>query len=351
MSAEKQADKSNKIFLLKLEFGLSPENNMDKKKRKHKDDYSLRTLAYYQREGGVYNELITILQRMSAGKGGRKILPPKEILNAATGAFDIYMDRCKDEETNTIIDYGMEELSWEIYGGCIAGPLGGWEGKNELIALCVLCVLLSQYPAFNETSIPQISDIVKQADETVFKEFEGLIKNNLEDKDAQLEFLKNQLEIKEAIIKHKDLELATYISMNSLQENLIEEMKAVIQINTQDINNLCSGFDSALCLESILEWAKKRKHYKLADQVISMLKDLGRKTATDEELEKIELVESELLSKYSELSIVNNNMGIGSNILTGLTQSPMMPMGITPDQLVQKFLEFINNGARRENKD
>ena len=324
---------------------------MDKKKSKYKDDYSLRTLAYYQREGGVYNELITILQRMRAGKGGRKILPPKEILNAATGAFDIYMDRCKDEETNTIIDYGMEELSWEIYGGCIAGPLRGWEGKNELIALCVLCVLLSQYPAFNETSIPQISDIVKQADETVFKEFEGLIKNNLEDKDAQLESLKNQLEIKEAIIKHKDLELATYISMNSLQENLIEEMKAVIQINTQDINNLCSGFDSALCLESILEWAKKRKHYKLADQVISMLKDLGRKTATDEELEKIELVESELLSKYSELSIVNNNMGIGSNILTGLTQSPMMPMGITPDQLVQKFLEFINNGARRENKD
>ena len=44
-------------------------------------------------------------------------------------------------------------------------------------------------------------------------------------------------------------------------------------------------------------------------------------------------------------------MGIGSNILTGLAQNPMMPMGITPDQLVQRFLEFINNGARREDKD
>ena len=334
-----------------MKFGLSPESNMDKKKSKYKDDYSLRTLAYYQREGGIYNDLITILQRMRVGKGGRKILPPKEILNAATGAFDIYMDRCKDEETNTIIDYGMEELSWEIYGGCIAGPLGGWEGKNELIALCVLCVLLSQYPVFNETSIPQISDIVKKADETIFKEFEGLIRNNLEDKDAQLESLKNQLEIKDALIKHKDFELATYISMNSLQENIIEEMKAVIQVNTQDILSLSRGLDSALSLESILEWIKKRKHYKLADQVISMLKDLGRKTATDEELEKIESVESELLSKYSELSIVNNNMGIGSNILTGLAQNPMMPMGITPDQLVQRFLEFINNGARREDKD
>ena len=55
---------------------------MDKKKSKYKNDYSLRTLAYYQREGGIYNDLITILQRMRVGKGGRKILPPKEILNA-----------------------------------------------------------------------------------------------------------------------------------------------------------------------------------------------------------------------------------------------------------------------------
>ena len=31
---------------------------MDKKKSKYKDDYSLRTLAYYQREVGIYNELI-----------------------------------------------------------------------------------------------------------------------------------------------------------------------------------------------------------------------------------------------------------------------------------------------------
>ena len=324
---------------------------MEKKKSKYKNDYSLRTLAYYQREGGIYNELITILQRMRVGKDGRKILPPKEILNAATGAFDIYMDRCKDKETNTIIDYGIEELSWEIYGGCIAGPLGGWEGKNELIALCVLCVLLSQYPVFNETSIPQISDIVKKADEAVFKEFESLIKSNLEDKNALLESLKNQLEIKEALIKHKDFELATYISMNSLQENMIEEMKAIIQINTQDILNLCSGFDSVLCLESILEWVKKRKHYKLADQVITMLKDLGRKTATDEELDKIESVESELLSKHTELSIVNNNMGIGSNILTGITSNPMIPMGYDQNQIMQKFIEFLNNGARRENKD
>lgn len=316
---------------------------MDRKKSKYKDDYSLRTLAYYQREGGVYNELITILQRMRAGRGGRKMLPPKEILNAATEAFDIYLDRCKDEETNTIIDYGMEELGWEIYGGCIAGPLGGWEGKNELIALCVLCVLLSKYPAFNETSIPQISDIVKKEDETVFKEFEGLIKNNLEDKDAQLESLKNQLAMKDALLREKDEQLAKLISLNYSRESREDFW--------QRYPEKSSGIDSVLSLDAILEWVSNRQHYTLTDQVFVMLKELSRKVATDEEYNKICSLENDMLAKHKPQTIVNNNMGIGSNILTGFTQNPMMPMGITPDQLVQKFLEFMNNGTRRENKN
>lgn len=47
---------------------------MDKKKKnKYQDDYSLRTLSYYQREGGIYNDLITILQRIRTEKWGRKL--------------------------------------------------------------------------------------------------------------------------------------------------------------------------------------------------------------------------------------------------------------------------------------
>lgn len=317
---------------------------MDKKKSKYKNDYSLRTLAYYQLEGGIYNELITILQRMRIGKGGRKILPPKEILNVATEAFDMYMDRCKDEETNAIIDYGVEELSWEIYGNLSGpGPFGRLYGKNELIALCVLCVLLSQYPVFNETSIPQISEIVKKKDETVFKEFEGLIKNNLEDKDAQLESLKNQLAMKDALLREKDEQFAKLISHNYFRERRKDFW--------QRYSEKSSGIDSVLSLDAILKWVSNRQHYTLTDQVFVMLKELSRKVATDEEYNKICSLENDMLAKHKPQTIVNNNMGIGSNILTGLAQNPMMPMGFTPDQLVQKFIEFINNGARRENKD
>lgn len=323
---------------------------MDKKKSKYKNDYSLRTLSYYQREGGVYNDLITILQRMRAGRGGRKILPPKDILNAATDAFDMYMDRCRDNETDIIVDCGWNDIAWELYGGCVPGPFGGWEGKNELVALCVLCVLLSRYPEFNETSVPEISEIIKEQDSSLYEEFANLIWKSIENQDATLESLKIQLSIEDALIREKDSQIADLSSRNSELEKKIATIEPIYDAYIENIIE-GSDYDQYLTLDTILHWAKKRKHYKLADQVIAMLKDLGRRTATDEELEKIESVESELLSKYSELSIVNNNMGIGSNILTGLTQNPMMPMGITPDQLLQKFLEFVNNGARRENKD
>lgn len=322
---------------------------MDKKKSKYKDDYSLRTLAYYQREGGVYNELITILQRMRIGKGGRKILPPNKILNAATGAFDIYMDRCKDEENDTIIDYGLEELAYEIYGGCVAGPLGGLDEKNELIVLCVLCVLLARYPVFNKRSIPKIIEIVKNNDPSVYKEFETLIASKLEDKDANIESLRNQLAIKDSLIRDKDSQIARLSNDVSELEKRISVIEPVFDVYVQ---NRVEGskFDQYLTLDAVLGWVNKRKHYKLADQVITMLKDLGRNTATDEEYGKIEALESELLSKYSELSIVNNNMGVGSNILTGITQNPLMPMGGVPEQF-NKFLEYLKNGEQREHKD
>jgi len=157
--------------------------------------------------------------------------------------------------------------------------------------------------------------------------------------------------LSESLIREKDAQLAQLSHENSIQRDMIDDTKGLLQAYMRKATELTLGIDGALSLEAILEWVKKREHYTLANQVIAMLKDLGRKTATDEEYNKIQRVESELISKHSELSIVNNNMGIGSNILTGITSNPMMPMGVTPEQLVQKFLEFLDNGTRRENKD
>ena len=210
--------------------------------------------------------------------------------------------------------------------------------------------MLSRYPEFNDTSVLEISEIVKDKDSSLFEEFANLIWKNIDNQDAILESFKIQLSTKDAIIREKDSQIAELIDRNSELEKKIATIEPVYDAYVENIVE-GSDYDQYLTLDTILRWAKKRKHYKLADQVIAMLKDLGRKTATDEELDMIESVESELLAKYSELSIVNNNMGIGSNILTGITSNPMMPMGYDQNQIIQKFIEFLNNGARRENKD
>lgn len=324
---------------------------MDKKRKKYKDDYSLRTLAYYQREGGVYNELITILQRIRTEKGNSRLLAPNTILNKATEAYDIIIDYCLDSDTGIIYDYGLEELSWELYGGCVAGPLVDLKKKDELVILCVLCVLLSRHSEFFEMSIPELVQIVQEKDFNLYESFGSLINRELEKPDSQLESLKNQLAMKDAIIKDKDSQLAQLSKLNSIQREMIDETKGMLQAYMRKTTELPIGLDGILSLESILEWIKNRQHYTLSDQVFSMLKDLGRKIATDEEYERISNLEKEMLANYKEQKIVNNNMGFGSNFLTGLAQNPMMPIGVTTDQIVQRFIEFMSNGGRRENKD
>lgn len=320
---------------------------MDTKKSKYKDDYSLRTLAYYQREGGIYNELITILQRIRVEKGGRKLLAPNKILNIASEAFDIFLDHYQDEETESIMDCGLEGIGELLFGGCSKeGLLSRFKGKDEYVILCVLCVLLAKHPEFFEVSIPQLAQYLQDKASTLYESFWPLINREMQEEGNQLSCLKNQLEMMKRVIREKDEQLGQLSDQNSEQQKMIDETKGLLQVYMRKTTELTKGLDGALSLDAILEWISKRKHYKLADQVITMLKDLGRKTATDDELDKIDSVEEELLSKYSETSIVNYNTGIGSNMLTGLAQNPMMPFGVTSEQLTQKFIEYVNNGAR-----
>ncbi len=330
-----------------MKFGLSPE-----KKSKYKDDYSLRTLAYYQREGGIYNELITILQRIRAERGNSRLRAPHVILNLASEALDDCLWLVDDE--GLIFDdlgenfYQLQRTLFDEAGFFFMHVNDISDDKDRECVLCTLCVLMYQINGLDELA-PLLSEHINSG---LFHHFSPLIKKSeVKDQFVQLELLKKRLQAMDDLIKEKDAQLAQLSHENSIQRDMIDDTKGLLQAYMRKATELTLGIDGALSLEAILEWVKKREHYTLANQVIAMLKDLGRKTATDEEYNKIQRVESELISKHSELSIVNNNMGIGSNILTGITSNPMMPMGVTPEQLVQKFLEFLDNGTRRENKD
>lgn len=329
----------------------SVQHYMDKKSKKYKDDYSLRTLAYYQREGGIYNELITILHRVRSKRSDIRLLAPNKILNLASEAYDTCIRNCTGVSGDINTDGALEPCLYDIVLYANKDHLlNGYSREDRWLVLNSLCVLLAQEHIFHEEMIPLFTGWL-EADKDEFRVFfDPLLDRLLTNEPNEIEAMKKLLASKDKMISLKDSEIANLSSRNSELEKKVATMEPVYDAYIENIVE-GSDYDQYLTLDTILHWAKKRKHYKLADQVITMLKDLGRKAATDEELEKIESVESELLSKYSELSIVNNNMGIGSNILTGLTQNPMMPFGVTPEQLTQRFIEFINNGARRENKD
>ena len=315
---------------------------MDKKSKKYKDDYSLRTLAYYQREGGIYNELITILQRIRSERG-RRTLAPSKVLNLAC---EIY-DRCWNyniEDGGRINDYGFLDVIYEFVGDHCGMPVNE---EDEILVYCTLLVLLAQVPAFKKATIPDVYKIIGQ--DSLLNYFQPLIDELLSNVPSEVESLQSLLASKDKIIYMKDSQIADLNEKLSEKQIELENQRRAWDLIVKRPDK--TDFNEQLSLENILEWIKNRKHYTMVDQVFVMLKDLGYKVATDDEHDKILNLENEMIANHKPQSIVNNNMGIGSNFLTGLAQNPMMPFGVTPEQLTQRFIEFINNGARRENKD
>lgn len=334
---------------------------MDKKKSKYKDDYSLRTLAYYQREGGVYNELITILQRIRTEK--RKRIAPARVLNIACELFD----RCCSyniEDDGRIKDYGFRDVICEFLGDHCGMPVNE---EDEILVYCTLLVLLAQVPAFQEATIPDIYSVI--GENKLLQYFKPLIESllecvptnieNISDILIQLVKLKRDLQTKEGIISLKDSE----IKDKDIQIKQLTEFKEVLSITVDRYKNdeiLRSNFDRILNLDTILKYAEERRSYKRAAPILNMLTRLAFKTATDEEYQKIVSTEDKLLEiNETEVAIFNDNKAFGSNLFTGIVNSPYFPMGVEEATIMKGLLPIVEDyfkrtygdGTRRDNKD
>ena len=61
-------------------------------------EYNIRSLAYYQAEGGVYNDIITILTKMRSEPEFRGLPSPAKSLNEACFLYDMKQQRDLDLE-------------------------------------------------------------------------------------------------------------------------------------------------------------------------------------------------------------------------------------------------------------
>ena len=340
---------------------------MDKKKSKYKDDYSLRTLAYYQRKGGIYNDLITILQRI---RNERPALPgfpsPNKLLNIVSEAYDAIIDICSDDEGHVhsfteenIVSY-LESFSDILYGSAFS-PIPGLFSTHDKflqqVDLCVLASLMSQTPELKDI-VSYFSEPVEKENPNLYTQFVLLIESKAE-VTTQLDYLKRELQVKEQMIKLKDSE----IKDKDIQIKQLTELKEVLSITVDRYKNdeiLRSNFDRILNLDTILKYAEERKSYKRAAPILNMLTRLAFKTATDEEYQKIVSTEDKLLEiNETEVAIFNDNKAFGSNLFTGIVNSPYFPMGVEETTIMKGLLPIVEDyfkrtygdGTRRENKD
>lgn len=313
------------------------ENNMnaERKVMRKQKDYMLRTLSYYQSEGGVYNDIITVLLKVRKLPGYQMMPVPARILNESVFYWDLLREGKSYGDWSLTDKIDRDPLILSVLACLSAATLDeGWLFTQELKA--ELVGDSHYYPHF----APVVEKYEKEYEEAYAKlhgeDWEELVKLQ----NDTIKSLEEKLADKEDIILKQD---ATLAGQSALIDRLMAEMKTLdleLQKAKDDRHEKVSDFDRYLSLETILDWVKGRQHYTYTEHVFRMLADMKDNRATDEERERIRNLETKMLSKNVSNPIINTNYAIGSNLMTGMAQSPLMPIGVTPDEIIKQYLEL-----------
>lgn len=303
---------------------------MAKKKLK---DYLLRTLSYYQAEGGVYSEIITVLLKVRQLPGYRSMQTPAKILNEAVYYWDVLREGKDSADWDLVDGINKDSLIMSVLACLSAASLD--EG-------CFFTQKLKGLLANDTQYYPHFAPVVEKYEkefEDVYAELHGesladIVKRLEEDLDRQRQLISRQKDF----IQSQDEKLVELsLQMDQLRE---ENIRIQMVMNKQAV---VSDFDRYLSLDTILEWIKGRQHYTYTEHVFRMLADMKDKRATDQERDKIRELETEMLGKNVGSSIHNTNYAFGSNLMTGYAQSPWMPIGVNPDEFQEMFEKFLKS--------
>ena len=87
-------------------------------KKQDRDNIRLRTLSFYQKEGEVYNELITVLINLRSNSNLRLSMSPAKVLNEASciciDVSDLSEENMKKTQIINSIFLGVMLLMWGI---------------------------------------------------------------------------------------------------------------------------------------------------------------------------------------------------------------------------------------------
>jgi len=278
-----------------------------------KDEYDIRTLAYYQAKGGVYNELITVLTLLRNDPKNRGMAMPAKVLNEACYAVDY---------ARTLKDYAQEiAYLCEISDALV----------QVVSAVLIMASDTHGYKYVNEMKVAM------KKDKRYYPKFEHILKHyeqagadSLEKEDDAWEIagLQEELRVKEGLLKEA-------------HEKINEQEETISNLLAKQV----SSVDRNLTFEGILAYIKAKKQYHYTSQIINMLKDKLARVATNEEWEKLLTVEQEIMDQTVQ-EIHNHNDIKNSNVFTGLINDPQFPIGVDPQEFIEKavakYLSEIN---------
>ena len=276
-------------------------------------EYNIRSLAYYQAEGGVYNEIITVLTKMRSEPKFRGLPTPAKSLNEACYLYDLKRKELSLEDEKKYISEINDDLS------------------RVLVALLAtalqehgFCIAHERYEIVGEKN-PYLPKF-----DRLFEHYMNIVRAESDStgEARQILDLEDELKAKEDELKVKDSQLASAnVKIEELQK-LVDSLKVRNE----------SKYDKALSRKGILEYIESQRVYGNVNQIFEMLLGPMSRVATDEEYNEIVALKQKMIDN-SVPTIHNHNDIQHSNVFPGLVNNPSFPIGADPSEYIKKALE------------
>lgn len=278
-----------------------------------KEKFSIRTLTYYQEQGGVYNDIITVLTKLRNEPRHRGLPAPVSILNDACYHLAV-MDQ-------------MFKHSYEDTEKYLSGI------KDNLL-LCVMSILADK----EVLHFGPLINFYVNRNSPFYVKFMPIINRRPVDSSKESEDLETE---KKVAALEKDLEL-TKAQLATANERIKQLESEQYRMNTES-----SKADKQLTWSSILDYIESRKNYDYVKQIFPMLSNIAGRYATDEEWARMKALEEEMLA--NTLPTVHNHNAISnSNVFQGMMNNPNFPLGVDPEVFVhaavEHYIKNLNNG-------
>lgn len=268
-------------------------------------EYDIRSLAYYQAEGGVFNDIITVLTQMRKEPKFRGLPSPAKSLNEACFLYDLKRKDLTLEEEKKLIS----EINGDLAKVLVALMATAWEDNGFLIAD-------ERYKIIGKSNpyLPKFDAVFESYMDRDMKEVVSY------SNEMRVSDLEEELKIKEALLA----------SANEKIEEL-ERLVAMLKVKNE------SKFDKALSRKGILEYIESQRIYSNVNQIFEMLIYMSR-TATEDEYGEIVALRQKMIDACVP-AVHNHNDIQNSNVFPGLVNNPSFPIGADPNEIVKKALE------------